>query len=284
MAEPFASSQQWGVANAIYRRAIDFSPDEDYYYLFLGRGSLEYAKTIADPTEQEQAFQIAESDLVKAQTINPLNPDHTANLGRLYSWWALQAQENDARIQRGLISDEYYTRVTILSPNNARIWDEWAILHLNVLKDPERAFEILSHSLEIDPKYDWTHALLGDYYGQASGTAENEDEALELIQQAIYHYEQAISLSPDMMNYYYALAGAYQSLEDFEMVIETLETSLEFAKASDIWKIEDNLTHFYFQLEDYPNALLHARRALASAPESEHERLNSIINQLQNAP
>jgi hypothetical protein len=68
------------------------------------------------------------------------------------------------------------------------------------------------------------------------------------------------------------------------MVIETLEESLAFADKRDIWKIEDNLTHYYVQLNDIQNALIHAQRALNNAPQTEHERLQTIINQLQSSP
>jgi tetratricopeptide (TPR) repeat protein len=281
MAEPFAGNQQWIVANALYRRAIELSPDEDYYYLFLGRGSLEEAKTLTDPVQQEQAFKTAEADLIRAQTINPLNPDHTANLARLYSWWALQAPDENTRLERGEISNQYYSRVTVLSPNNARLWDEWAILHLNVLNDPNKAHELLSHSLEIDPKYDWTHALIGDYYSKIALDTENQDERAQIFEEAINHYQQAILLSPDSTNYYYALASAYQSLNNIEMVISTLEEALAHAGPSETWKIEDNLTHYYYQLDDVGNALIHAQKALETAPETEQERIQTIISQLQ---
>jgi tetratricopeptide (TPR) repeat protein len=284
MAEPFANGKQWPVANTIYRRAIEFSPAEDYYYLFLGRGSLEEAKAIEDPIQQEEAFKTAESDLLSAQDINPLNPDHTANLARLYSWWALQAPDNPSKIERGTTSDQYYERVTILSPNNARLWDEWAILHLNILDNSERALELLNHSLSIDPKYDWTYALLGDYYGKSSQDADNDVERVTSIEKAVQNYHQAIVHSPTSVNYYFALAGAYQSLDDIPMVIATLEDSLEYAGVNDSWKIEDNLTHYYLQLNDMPNALLHAQKALMGAPETEKERIRSIINQITTSP
>ena len=86
LAEPFASSGQWPVANVLYQRAKEYAPDEDYYDLFLGRGYLEQAKTVSDEAEKQTIFEKAETDLKKAQKTNPLNPDHTANLGRLYSW------------------------------------------------------------------------------------------------------------------------------------------------------------------------------------------------------
>ncbi len=284
MAEPFSNSNQWAVANVLYRRAIEFSPDEDYYYLFLGRGSLEDAKTITDPTQQEQAFRTAEADLIQAQLINPLNPDHTANLARLYSWWALQAPDENARQERGMISDRYYSRVVVLSPNNARLWDEWAILQLNVLDDPDKAYQLLKKSLDIDPLYDWTHALTGDYFNRVGQRTENQDSRKDLLSQAIFHYQQAINNQPNNTNYYFALASTYQALNDIPGVIATLEDSLEVAGSSDQWKIEDNLTHYYLQLNDIDNALLYAQRALANAPETEHERLLTIINQLQSTP
>jgi len=284
MAEPFSSSKQWQIANQIYRRAIDFSPDEDYYYLFLGRGLLEEAKALTDPVEVEQAFLAAESDLKRAQHVNPLNPDHTANLARLNSWWALQASDNASRHERGTVSDEYFQRVTALSPNNARLWNEWAILYLNVMDDRDRAFELLTHSMEIDPKYDWTLALLGDYFNQQAQRAATEDEKKDDIDQAIYHYKLAISYAPKTTNYYFALASAYQTINETEMVIKTLADSLEFAGNDQIWRIEESLVQQYVQLDDFSNAVLHAQRALATAPETEHERLTNIINQLQTSP
>jgi tetratricopeptide (TPR) repeat protein len=284
MAEPFSNSRQWEVANAIYRRAIDLSPDEDYYYLFLGRGSLEDAKTITDPVQQEEAFRTSEADLLQAQSINPLNPDHTANLGRLWSWWALQAPDVPTRYERGRISDQYYSRVIVISPNNARLWDEWAILQLNVLDDPDQAFEYLSHSLELDSEYDWTHALTGDYYSRIALNSEDQTTQNELNSQAIYHYQKAIELQPKNTNYYFALASAYQSMNDIQGVIDTLEDSLDIAGRNEIWKIEDNLAHYYVRIKDIESALVHARRALATAPETEHERLQTVINQLSATP
>jgi len=284
MAEPFANNRQWAVANVLYRRAIELSPDEDYYYLFLGRGSLEEAKALEDPDQKEQVFNTAEADLIRAQHINPLNPDHTANLARLHSWWALQAPDDATRLERGSVSDHYYSRVMVLSPNSARLMDEWAILHLNVIKDQARAYEILKRSLEIDPKYDWTYAIMGDYYSQQALGAVDEGEKTDAFEQAIYYYQQAIQYNPRTTNYYFALASAYQSLNDIGSLIATLESSLEFAGSNEIWKIEDNLAHFYLQLDDRVSALLHSQRALAAAPESEQERLQNIVNQLQTSP
>ncbi|MFN2233799.1 MAG: O-antigen ligase family protein, partial [Anaerolineales bacterium] len=153
LAEPFANSGQWLVANILYQKAKESAPDEDYYDLFLGRGYLEQAKTVADETEKQAIFEQAEADLKNAQEMNPLNPDHTANLGRLYSWWASQTQDTFERQARGLQSDEYYSRVLVLSPNNARLWAEWGVLHMDILNNSDRALELFNKAIEIDPEY-----------------------------------------------------------------------------------------------------------------------------------
>jgi len=284
LAEPFANSGQWAVANLLYQRAKKHAPDEDYYDLFLGRGYLELAKTVTDEAEKRAIFENAEADLLKAQKTNPLNPDHTANLARLYSWWALQTQDQAERQKRGLISDDYYSRVLVLSPHNARLWSEWGVLYLDVLKQPDRALEVLNKSLEIDSEYDWTHALLGNYYQQVARQTEDPETKAEYFQQAISHYRKAIELSKNL-NYYYALASIYQVMNDYEGLVSVLEEALTHTKSSnDIWKIEENLAVFTSQLGRNAEALQHAQNAYNAAPESEKDRLAQLIQQIEAAP
>ena len=45
--------------------------------------------------------------------------------------------------EKAEISSDYFSKAVKLSPNNARLWDEWALLLLNTLKRPEDAFERL---------------------------------------------------------------------------------------------------------------------------------------------
>jgi tetratricopeptide (TPR) repeat protein len=284
LAEPFANSKQWAVANILYQRAKDYAPDEDYYDLFLGRGYLEQAKTITDNTEKQVIFEKAEADLEKAQESNPLNPDHTANLARLYSWWALQTQDQEERMSRGLISDDYYSRVLVISPNNARLWNEWSILFLDVLKEADRAYELLKKSLDVDSEYDWTHALLGNYYFQLARTTDDPSEKENAFQNAINHYREAIKISPNL-NYYYALATIYQTMNEYESVIEVLEEALGIAKRNaDIIRIEENLARFAFQIGRKTYALEHARIALEKSTEADKERLLQLIQQIEAAP
>ena len=283
LAEPFSASQQFDIANLLYERSKMLAPDEDYYDLFLGRNLLELAKTKTDAAEKQAIFEKTEADLLEAQAKNPLNPDHTANLARLYSWWAMQTNDPAERQARGEVSDNYYRQVLILSPNNARLWDEWAILHLDVLRDDERGLELLDKSLEIDPEYDWTHMLLGNYYfNLARRSKDDPAKQDEYYQKAIEHYEIAIELAPRNLNYRLSLASVYQMQQNNEKLIEVLEDSLPFAKRkNDIWRIEQNIAQAAYNLGDIDKALEHAYKALAVAPESEAETVQQFIQQLE---
>ena len=133
------------------RPGPDLAPNEDYYYLFLGRSYLEYAKTLDNADEREQLIQQAAADLKIAQQINPLNTDHTANLARLHSLWAAVTADQALHDQRAQLADQYFSRAVVLSPQNARLWDEWAVQGLNVMNQPEQAKERLETSLEDRP-------------------------------------------------------------------------------------------------------------------------------------
>jgi tetratricopeptide (TPR) repeat protein len=115
LADPFTKGNSWPVAIKIYDRALSLAPNEDFYYLFLGRAYLEYGKTITDTTEQEKLITQAQRDLEKAQHINPLNTDHTANLARLYSMWSSMTEDSQKKLERAQKSDYYFSRAIVLS-------------------------------------------------------------------------------------------------------------------------------------------------------------------------
>lgn len=105
---------QWEGAVLLYREAAELQPQEDYYYLFLGRALLQLSDQMQTgaailpedlsnvPTERllglvDQAIQTgnredmlraAHAVLVGARRLNPYNTDHSANLARLFRAWA----------------------------------------------------------------------------------------------------------------------------------------------------------------------------------------------------
>lgn len=290
LAEPFTrEGNQWPVALAIYERANEMAPNEDYYYLFLGRAYLEYARTLEDPSEREQLVRAAERDLLKAQQINPLNTDHTANLARLYSLWALYSQEPAEREELAASSAEYFDRAVTLSPNNARLWDEWGVVYMNQLDQPEEALQRFTHARDLDPRYDWTYGLLGDLYSRIAATSEDPEEVEKALYNAAENYRTALDVTPTQdattkAQYIQALGAVLAQLGEMEAAAEAYELLLEMnPNRSDAWRIEETIARLYAQIDDVGAALYHAQRALTLAPEDQKPRVQTLIDQL-NSP
>ena len=110
----YESAGQWEGAVVLYTEAAKLEPQEDYYYLFLGRALLQLAETTQSgsallPAEldnvptgdllslaergsrsrsREDLLRAAQAALEAARRFNPLNTDHSANLARLNRAWA----------------------------------------------------------------------------------------------------------------------------------------------------------------------------------------------------
>lgn len=289
MADPFTRRNSWPVAIEIYNHANELAPNEDYYYLFLGRAYLEQARSLEDEAQRDLWIAQAEEDLLKAQRINPLNTDHTANLARLYSLWASFTEDEALKIERARISEHYFEKAVTLSPNNTRLWNEWALLYMNVLQEPGEALDRLNTALEVDPLYDWTYGLLGDYYvrtmpqtGEAGSrqaaleaAAENYAMALEVVDKVRYNEKQ------NKYSYAVSLAGVYAQLEKPAEAIAAYQESLELAPdGSEKWRIEETIARLYAQQGDAVRASEHAQRALALAPDEQKQRLETFVAQL----
>jgi tetratricopeptide (TPR) repeat protein len=281
----FARPETWPVSIAVYDRARDLAPSEDYYYLFLGRAYLEYAKTLSDVNERDSLIQQAAQDLKKAQEINPLNTDHTANLGRLYNLWAAATSDTAKRSERALIAEKYFTGAVMLSPHSARLYDEFALLYLNVLNEPEKGYQKIQQALEIDPYYDWSYALLGDYYARfvAGSPGISPQDRQAALEKAAEAYQKAVDMvgSGDLRyNYLLALAGTQAELVQIENAIESYLLALEISPdPTQNWRVEEVLARLFIQIGDFDNALLYAQRALAGAPEDQKARLQELVTQ-----
>lgn len=290
--EVFAHPGSWPVAIEIYKRARDLAPNEDYYDLFLGRAYLEHAKTIQDEQERERLIAAAAEDLKEAQRINPLNTDHTANLARLYSLWCTFSNDPVERATRASLADEYFARAVLLSPKNARLWDEWAAHTMNNLDDPQAAYQRLQQALAIDPYYDWTYGLIGDYYGRfiskdPNTSAEEKEQAL--IQAAEY-YTKALSLAePENISlsygYLVSYAGVETQLGNLQQSILAYERAVQLWQDNpDRWRIEAALAQLYAQVGDLRTALQYAQSALAITPQEQRASVEELVRQYGGQP
>jgi tetratricopeptide (TPR) repeat protein len=303
-ANPYERQGQWTLAIQHYRRAIDLAPREDFYYLYLGRAYLEYAKTLEDPALRRTILAKTEETLLQAREINPLNTDHSANLARMYRTWGQLAQDAETRQEMVQRSAENYEIATRLSPQNAILWNEWAALNLSVGRF-EDAQEKIAHSLEIDPEFDQTWTLQADLYTNQNiitDALEAYRTALELeprqadvwlrigdiyrqqnaLEQAAQAYEEALGLRPNRVQAWRILGSLYGQLGQPGQAIQALERALELApQGNDAWDTHRMLAVVYSQLGEQDQALEHAELALQAAPEQQQETLQQLVAQLQ---
>lgn len=300
VAEPFVQSNQWEMATLLYQRAIELAPMEDHYYLFLGRSYFEHAKDTQSVEERDSLILKAAAELRVAQAINPLNTDHTANLARLYNWWASQAPDEAALRERGGIASQYFATAVNLSPNNMVLWGEWAILNIQVLDQPQKAYELLSHAIEIDPGFSLTQGLMGDYYRMMADSTEDAQEKRLALEQAARYYQEAVgvhnkrdtSLKSSFLRYlastYIALADVSAGAESSGYQWEAIRV-LEAAMVSDLpksdgWRVQETLAGLYASVGDRQTALKYANSALEGAAGSDISRIQDLIRSLQETP
>jgi len=290
LADPYARNNQWAAATLLYQRALELAPSEDYYYLFLGRSYLEQAKAETDPTLQQQLVNQSESDLKTAQKINPLNTDHTANLGRLYSWWASRASEAKTRQELGQMASDYYAMAVTLSPNNSTLWGEWYILIIDVLHQPDEAYIRLAHALDIDPKYSWTQSLMGDYYVRQSRTISDTVMKKADLEQAVVHFTVAANVSryfevQTKLTSLLSLGDINTQLGYYAEAISNYQDAIDLnPKSTDVWKMEATIARLYVQLGDKANALIRANDALAVTPTAQQNGIKALIDQINKLP
>jgi len=282
----FSRPSQWSVAVEIYKRALELMPNEDHYYLSLASAYFEQAKAIDDTLERERLIKQAEADLQKAQSINPLNTDHTANLARLYNLWSSYTEDPGLKQERLLRSSKYYEVALTLSPQNTRLWNEWALLHAFGFKDLPETYKLLNHSLSIDPEYDWTHGLLGDYFVQQADSTQDDVKMREFLEDAEREYSQALTYikyyeAQYRFSYLRALGSVFARLGKLDDAILTYEKAIKVKNAYDIWRIEDTLARLYYEIGDTEKALAYAESAYGKAPETYKDRVLELLNFLK---
>jgi len=257
----------WEGAARLYNEALKIAPRQDFYYLFRGRALMEQAKQERDAKAREELLALAEESLLSARQLNPLNTDHTANLGRLYRTWAEMTNDESTRRAKLELSLQEYEQSVKLSPNNAQLWDEWASVYMAV-GDPDQALAKLEHSAELDPQYAQTYLLLGDLH-----LSRQEWE------RAIEAYEKLIDLEPQSVPAWSSIGYAYSQLGQLEPAIEANRKILEVAPED--YNTLKNLALLYGDLGKPEDAARYAEMALKVAPEQDRAGLRQYIEAQQ---
>jgi len=270
-----------------FEQSLEYTPREDYYYLFLGKAYLELAQGLPDDTlaeQREAVFLKTEDVLIYAREINPLNTDHSANLARFYKSWAARiamdmSAEGLTNEQRTVLSAQYqallelslieYKTALILSPNNPIIWNELAQLYAIDLKDEVKFQETITKSLEIDVDFEQTWMLLGDMRSSKGD-----------IDGAIAAYQRSLDVSNNCtVRRVVGTLHAQQS--SWSEAVEALELAVEKCADSDeLWEMYRVLAISYANLGRGVEAVQLAQQSLALAPESQKSVVQQLLDQL----
>lgn len=214
-ADPAARREVWDAAIAIYDSAVTRAPHEDFYYLFLGRALLERAALTENATEKAALLARAETLLLRAQTIAPLNTDHTVNLARLNTRWYAATDDPAEQAERLDLAQRYYEAALRLSPQNSIIRNELARLLLEVVGDCDRALALYDESALIDPFYAQTQLARADAY-ISCGDPLPEAERAEHFRVAAEALDNALLLSPANIRAWVQLAEIRRQLGEYD--------------------------------------------------------------------
>jgi tetratricopeptide (TPR) repeat protein len=302
-----------------FAQALALAPDQDYYALYLGRSLLDVAMRApiqqrtfdrtpalpdilqADPAAVAQysradAFDAAEVSLQRARELAPLDPDHVANLARLYRYWG---QSTDpTKFQLAL---QFSAIATQLSPHSVQLFSEWAVLLL-AQDDLVNAFQKASVAVQLDPRYAASHVVLGDIYlarmDADAGIAEHSLAlGLDPTSLADGDFDRRVSKYVELGRGA-LLVGAYQRLlardssrtirlayayvlsktDRLRLAIEQYEVLVQGDPAD--WLSQRNLAVAYSQSGNQTRARAAANAALRVAPPSQRPSIESIISAL----
>jgi tetratricopeptide (TPR) repeat protein/O-antigen ligase len=203
----YDNSGQWPGSIGPYARAISLAPNEDFYYLFLGRAYMEWAKNRSqfdavlgagqNPPAQT-LLQLSEQALLRAKALNPMNTDHYANLGRLYSWWGSSDGGGDST--KISLAVQAYETAHRYSPGNAQLWNELGLAYYKAGRYQD-AVDALHGSIAMDDRYALSYFVLGEIQRRDSVPRAAQDPAASarLAADAADAYAKAVLLDPSQI-------------------------------------------------------------------------------------
>ncbi|HEY52072.1 MAG TPA: tetratricopeptide repeat protein [Caldilineae bacterium] len=263
------AQRDWRSSLVFYNRASKLAPQEDHYLLFKGRAYLEAARAAQDINQQTALLDQAETVLLNARALNPLNTDHSANLGRYYGTLANTLTDPAKQADALRLANESYQQATTLSPNAAHLQNEWAMV-LFRLGEIDKARERLAHSLELDPDYADTYLRLG----QIEVQQQNWLAALDA-------FDRAAALRPNDPSIQSQRGQILGQLGRWDEAIDANLAVLAL-RPNDPSALQ-NLAILYRQLGQYQLALEYARQARSLLPEDQRAALDAFIQQVQQA-
>jgi tetratricopeptide (TPR) repeat protein len=290
--DPEQALRFWDNAIAVYEAALAYVPNEDFYYLWLGRAYLEKSALLQDPTARDQILETAAASLREAQRINPLNTDHTANLARLNTRWASIVPETE-RAQRLADAEAYYEAAIRLSPQNAVIRNEYARMVYSFTQDCPRALDLYDQSTTADPYYartrfekveimtlcapDIPEAERAAFYAEMIATLQEAEQLA--IERGGRERE---SLQAQIPRSWAQLAQFFQTEEAWAEALIALERLTEFpSEQVPLWNVLYQTAVTQQALGNLPAARAAAAEALTLAPDELKGQIEAFIATLE---
>lgn len=272
-ATAFVAKNRLAQAVGLTEEAVRLAPGDAIHHQGLGEALLAGTRLQGEGAQAPNLLARAEAAFLRARALDPLGPDHTANLARL----ARRRSEidTDPAVARRHAEDaaRLYAEALALVPGNTLLLDETAELDFQRLGDFESAERKLLRSRELDPTFDYTHAALGDLYmarARARGARDDFRRAADAFQ-AAYATRKSFKAIVSM-------GFARKELGDSAAAIRAFEEALAAPPpASLAWGLEEQLAALYAGRSEMERARFHAARAVAQAPEKEKGALETRL-------
>lgn len=277
----------WDNTIAIYERALELTPNEDFYYLFLGRAYLERSTIEADAATQAALFAAAEERLLLAQRVNPLNTDHTANLARLNTRLTQLARDEATRAERLDQAEGYYQSALQLSPQNSIIRNEYGGLMLELRGDCEQALAIYDEAVAVDPYFTTLFFARADAYLTCAGrNAANADTQESYYRESIASLEDGLALQPGNARAWLQMGQLQQQVGDDEAAVVALQNALDndASNALPAWNVNYLIALSYREIGDVDTAVAQAQLALSQAPAESAAQVQQLLVELGAEP
>lgn len=264
----YEQAGQLDAAIVFYETALDMQPHEDRYLLNMGRVFMEKGRRITDDPQLRTNFlEEARAILERAQNTNPLNTDHTRNLASLHRGWAQISTTEEERDHNLALAHDYYASSTKLSPFNAAIWNDWAVLQAE-RGQLDEALETFNHSIEIDPYWANTYQMRSDLA-----------VTLEEYELALADYEKLIELMPNDIT---GFSGKAYVLAQMGQVNEAINANIKVLESfpSD-YNSHKNLAILYQQAGDLELSRYAAQNALMIATDEQKSEMQGFLGQIE---
>ncbi|MDJ0752979.1 MAG: tetratricopeptide repeat protein [Ardenticatenaceae bacterium] len=281
---PEVALRFWDNTIAIYERALEIAPSEDFYYLWLGRAYLEKSGLLIDQ-EREILLTTAARSLIKAQDINPLNTDHTANLARLNTRWAAVSPESDVEREGRIEAAETYYQAAIgLSPQNAIIRNEYARMVYSFFQDCEQAAELYETSATVDPFFEQTRFEQAELAAICASTASGDEQAVyfKIMLDSMIRGSELSPNQSDLAQRWLRIAQTYQQLQAYDYATQAYEAAIPFANEQEpVWRIQYFAATAYAEAGELDRAVELAEASLAAAPLEAVSQIEDFINSVE---